>query len=106
MKGFLVMLGICIGIPIAGYIIFVIIVPACEWCYKKIHNFFLLCPQWVQNIKNSIKKGVKTVILILLTIFMLVGWCFLLFDSCTNCSGSHDYEDYEYINDGHRPDHF
>lgn len=108
MEGFLIMIGLMLFFPLMGYLIFVVIIPSGEWCYKKIHNFFLRCPQWVQNTKNSVKKGVGAVISVLLGIFVFLGMCFVFFDGCTRSCSSHHYdgEDYEYFDDAHRPDRF
>lgn len=108
MEGFLIMIGLILFFPLMGYLIFVIIIPSGEWCYKKIHNFFLKCPKWVQNTKNSIKKGLGAVISVILAIMVFLGMCFAFFDGCTRSCSSHHYEgeDYEYFDDGHRPDRF
>ena len=68
--------------PLMGYLIFVVIIPSGEWCYKKIHNFFLRCPQWVQNTKNSVKKGLGAVISVLLGIFVFLPSASFKLDKC------------------------
>lgn len=106
MEGFLIMIGVILFFPLMGYLIFCVIWPSGEWCYKKLHNFFLLCPMWVQNTKNAAKKGVKGILAVLCAIIMIVGMCCAFFDGCSRSSHHYDGEDYEYFDDGHRPDRF
>lgn len=109
MEGLLIIIGPFV-LPLMIWIIFEIIIPSGEWCYKRIHKFFLRCPKWIQNIKNCIKKGIKIILAFVLGVVFVLGMCYMFYDSCTSSCSRHHYEgeedDYEYFDDGHRPDRF
>lgn len=86
----------------------IFIASGAKWCYDKMDDFVTLCPEWIQNIVDWIKKIVGAIIFVILGIFGLLLMGAYIFESCTENFNNHSYEDEdtEYYYDGHRPDHF